>query len=51
MRTHSEDKSIMLRKEEISNVFYGEEELAKGMALHISNRFKPGDGGQTITHA
>lgn len=51
LRTHSEDESIMLRKEEIGDVFYGEEELAKGMALHISNRFKPGDADQTIAHA
>ena len=45
LRTHSEDESIMLRKEEIGDVFYGEEELAKGMAIHISNRFKPDDAG------
>jgi CPA2 family monovalent cation:H+ antiporter-2 len=41
LRTHSEDESILLRKEEIGDVFYGEEELAKGMAVHIVNRFKP----------
>lgn len=43
LRTHSEDESMLLRKEEIGDVFYGEEELAKGMALHVLNRFKPGD--------
>jgi CPA2 family monovalent cation:H+ antiporter-2 len=41
LRTHSEDESMLLRKEEIGDVFYGEEELAKGMAVHIVNRFKP----------
>ncbi|MFZ6875980.1 cation:proton antiporter [Undibacterium sp. Di27W] len=45
LRTHSEDESLLLRKEEIGVVFYGEEELAKGMATHVLNRFKPGDAG------
>ncbi|BBB60160.1 efflux pump/antiporter [Undibacterium sp. KW1] len=45
LRTHSEDESILLRKEEIGDVFYGEEELAKGMAVHIVNRFKPDGAG------
>lgn len=45
LRTHSEDESMLLRKEEIGDVFYGEEELAKGMAVHIVNRFKPDGAG------
>ncbi|MFZ6722727.1 cation:proton antiporter [Undibacterium sp. Ji49W] len=51
LRTHSEDESILLRKEEIGDVFFGEEELAKGMAHHVLNRFKPGDDWSENTHA
>ncbi len=39
LRTHGEDESQMLRKEGIGTVFYGEEELAKGMAGHVLQRF------------
>lgn len=49
LRTHSEDESIMLRKEGIGDVFYGEEELAKGMSSHILNRFHPA-GDSKLTH-
>ncbi|OZA36363.1 MAG: Kef family K(+) transporter, partial [Hydrogenophilales bacterium 17-64-34] len=35
LRTHSEDESLMLRKEGIGTVFFGEEELAKGMTGHV----------------
>ncbi|TWG87001.1 CPA2 family monovalent cation:H+ antiporter-2 [Cupriavidus gilardii J11] len=41
LRTHSEEESQMLRKESIGTVFYGEEELAKGMAGHVLQRFAP----------
>ena len=41
LRTHGEDESLMLRKEGIGTVFFGEEELAKGMAGHVLQRFAP----------
>ena len=39
LRTHSEAESKMLRKDNLGTVFYGEEELAKGMAGHVLERF------------
>ena len=39
LRTHSEAESEMLRKDDLGAVFYGEEELAKGMAGHVLARF------------
>jgi len=39
LRTHSEDESFLLRNENIGTVFFGEEELAKGMASHVLERF------------
>lgn len=41
LRTHSEDESALLRKEGLGTVFYGEEELAKGMTSHVLGRFVP----------
>ncbi|KAF7600290.1 MAG: Kef family K(+) transporter [Candidatus Dactylopiibacterium carminicum] len=41
LRTHSEEESAMLRKDGLGTVFYGEEELAKGMTGHILERFSP----------
>jgi CPA2 family monovalent cation:H+ antiporter-2 len=41
MRTHSEDESMLLRNEQVGKVFFGEEELAKGMASHVLERFAP----------
>jgi CPA2 family monovalent cation:H+ antiporter-2 len=41
LRTHNEDESILLRNEEIGTIFFGEEELAKGMANHVLGRFAP----------
>jgi len=41
LRTHSEDESAMLRKEGVGTVFFGEEELAKGMTTHVLERFPP----------
>lgn len=41
LRTHSEDESLILRKEGVGTVFFGEEELAKGMSRHVLERFAP----------
>ncbi|WP_238263571.1 YbaL family putative K(+) efflux transporter [Cupriavidus pauculus] len=43
LRTHSEDESKLFRKEGLGTVFYGEEELAKGMSGHVLGRFVPGN--------
>ncbi|WP_310448038.1 YbaL family putative K(+) efflux transporter [Thiobacillus sp.] len=42
LRTHSEDESDLLSKEGVGTVFFGEEELAKGMTRHVLQRFVPG---------
>jgi len=42
LRTHSEDESRMLRNENLGTVFFGEEELARGMSQHVLQRFAPG---------
>ena len=39
LRTHSEDESSLLQKDGIGAVFFGEEELAKGMTRHVVDRF------------
>jgi monovalent cation:H+ antiporter-2, CPA2 family len=39
VRTHNEEESTLLRKDGVGTVFYGEEELAKGMTKHILDRF------------
>ncbi|WP_047552757.1 YbaL family putative K(+) efflux transporter [Methylotenera sp. G11] len=41
VRTHSEEESKMLQNDGIGTVFFGEEELAKGMTKHVLERFKP----------
>lgn len=41
LRTHSEDESQLLRNEQVGTVFFGEEELAKGMTNHVLQRFAP----------
>lgn len=46
LRTHSEDESQLLRKEKLGTVFFGEEELAKGMASHVLRRFTPPEPSQ-----
>lgn len=51
LRTHNEDESVMLRKEEIGTVFLGEEELAKGMTAHVLERFAPGPQVHAAGHA
>ena len=44
VRTHNEEESVLLKKEGIGLVFFGEEELAKGMTSHVLDRFPPVDG-------
>jgi len=39
VRTHSEEESQLLSKDEIGTVFFGEEELARGMTTHVLERF------------
>jgi CPA2 family monovalent cation:H+ antiporter-2 len=39
LRSHSEDDTELLTKEGIGMVFFGEEELAKGMSAHVGSRF------------
>lgn len=41
VRTHGEDESVLLRRDGIGTVFFGEEELARGMTSHILDRFAP----------
>ena len=41
LRTHSEEESDWLREEGLGLVFFGEEELAKGMVHHVLTRFAP----------
>jgi CPA2 family monovalent cation:H+ antiporter-2 len=41
VRTHNEEESFLLRKEGVGTVFYGEEELAKGMLGYVLQRFGP----------
>lgn len=48
LRTHGEDESQMLRKDKIGTVFFGEEELAKGMATHVLARFAPQSNAEAI---
>jgi len=46
LRTHSEEESALLRKDGIGTVFFGEEELARGMTGHVLARFAPQASGQ-----
>jgi hypothetical protein len=41
LRTHSAEESSLLRSEGLGAVFYGEEELARGMTQHILQRLAP----------
>lgn len=50
LRADSEDESLLLRDEGIGTVFLGEEELAKGMASHVLDRFAPRQAATTIGH-
>ena len=40
LRTHGEEESLDLRKDGVGTVFFGEEELAKGMLAHVLQRFQ-----------
>lgn len=50
LRTQSEDESLLLRKEGIGTIFLGEDELAKGMASHVLQRFAPQEPATTSSH-
>ena len=41
LRTHNEEESELLRKDNLGTVFYGEEELAIGMSKFVVNQFAP----------
>ncbi|MFM7012928.1 MAG: cation:proton antiporter [Betaproteobacteria bacterium] len=41
VRTHSEDESELLAADGLGKIFFGEDELAKGMVRHIYDRFAP----------
>jgi len=50
IRTHSPDAVEMFRKEGLGQVFFDEEELARGMKVHILSRFSadaPAETGKT----
>lgn len=47
LRTHGEAESAMLRKAGLGTVFFGEEELAKGMAGHVLRRIAERAGAAT----
>jgi len=51
LRSHSEDESQLLRKEDIGTVFFGEEELAKSMTGHVLERFEPQAAAAASGHA
>ena len=50
LRTHSEDESQLLRKDGVGTVFFGEEELARGMTSHVLERFVPGTAVAVARH-
>lgn len=50
LRTHSEDESLLLRQDGTGTVFFGEEELAKGMTNHVLERFAIQQGAQGPGH-
>jgi CPA2 family monovalent cation:H+ antiporter-2 len=50
LRTHSEEESQLLSKDTIGTVFFGEEELAKGMTGHVLERFVPEAGTPAASH-
>ena len=51
LRTHSEEESVMLRRDGVGAIFFGEEELAKGMTRHVLKRFDPRADGQATAAA
>jgi K+:H+ antiporter len=50
LRTHSEDETQLLRNDGIGTVFFGEEELAKGMTSHVLKRFAPQQAATEVVH-
>jgi CPA2 family monovalent cation:H+ antiporter-2 len=50
LRTHSEEESQLLRNDGVGTVFFGEEELAKGMTCHVLERFAPQPGNMANGH-
>ncbi|WP_160287417.1 YbaL family putative K(+) efflux transporter [Pseudomonas knackmussii] len=55
VRTHTDDETELMRQEGIGTIFFGEEELARGMADHVLNRFAPapnaGAGAGQVAHS
>jgi len=49
IRTHSPDAAEIFRKQSLGQVFFDEEELARGMKSHILSKFAPAD--ETVTPA
>jgi len=45
VRTHSDEEAALLRRENVGRVFFGEEELANGMVLHVLDSLAPPDAG------
>lgn len=41
LRTHNEEESALLKQDNIGTVFFGEEELAKGMSEYVLKRYAP----------
>jgi len=41
VRTHSETEARFIKDEDLGTVFFGEEELAKGMTKHVLARYAP----------
>jgi CPA2 family monovalent cation:H+ antiporter-2 len=39
VRTHSEEESLLLQNDGVGKVFFGEEELARGITCHIFERY------------
>jgi CPA2 family monovalent cation:H+ antiporter-2 len=48
LRTHNEEETKLLGKENFGKIFFGEEELAKGMSRYILDRFTPESIAPTI---
>ncbi len=47
LRTHNEEECVLLRQDAVGTVFFGEDELAKGMVGHVLQRFdRPAAAGQ-----
>jgi CPA2 family monovalent cation:H+ antiporter-2 len=53
IRTHSADAVEIFRREGFGEVFFDEEELARGMKDHVLSKFAPAqaNAGQSPTHS